>query len=116
MHFKAFQLFSPPLLVTLMNLKGFLKLSLCGCTFKLERESEVPSPWWRGWTERRSVRRAPAGNQSQAGPSAAAAAPLACLMSAVRSRVTLTGRFIVFPVILTTTIRYPARSECLASN
>lgn len=34
MYFKAFQLFSPPLLVTLMNLEGFLKRILCGCIFK----------------------------------------------------------------------------------
>lgn len=39
MYFKAFQLFSPPLLVTLMNLKGFLKHVLCGCIFKQEKES-----------------------------------------------------------------------------
>lgn len=51
MYFKAFQLFSPPLLVTLMNLKGFLKHVLCGCIFKQEKErARFPAlRAWGGW-------------------------------------------------------------------
>jgi len=66
MYFKAFQLFSPPLLVTLMNLKGFLKHVLCGCIFKQEKERAVPSPRCLGWMERRFARCTPNRNPSNA--------------------------------------------------
>lgn len=66
MYFKAFQLFSPPLLVTLMNLKGFLKHILCGCILKQEKERAVPSPPSLGWMESHFARRAPSRNPSNA--------------------------------------------------
>lgn len=77
MYFKAFQLFSPPLLVTLMNLKGFLKRVLCGCIFKQEKERAVPTlPAWSGW--RVALRGTlQTGIHQTPGLSVAAAAPLA---------------------------------------
>lgn len=105
MHFKAFQLSLPPLLVTLMNLKGFLKHVLWA--FKQEKKSAVLSLSGVGMSLQAIFQ---AGIHHTPAQSAATAALLAvwCFMAIVHYCVILTEYFIVFPVIPKTIIHYPA--------
>lgn len=107
MHFKAFQLSLPPLLMTLMNLKGFLKHISWARIFKQEKESTVLSLSGVEMSLRAMFQ---AGIHHTPAWSSAAAALLGvwCFTIIVHHCVILIEYFIVFPVVPKTIIHYPA--------